>query len=45
LSGNDKGEFLKVFGAETFLDDQQNHCESSRQHVTTGYVAHGVSDE
>lgn len=45
LGGKDKGEFLKVFGADIFFDDQQKHCESARQHVATGHVPHGVANE
>lgn len=44
LSGLDKGNFLKAFGADIFFDDQQNHCESASRHVTTGHVPHGVSN-
>jgi 5'-nucleotidase len=45
LGGKDKGDFLKAFGADMFFDDQKNHCESARQHVATGHVPHGVSNE
>lgn len=45
LGGLEKGEFLKVFGADIFFDDQEGHCESARQHVPTGHVPHGVVNE
>ncbi len=45
LGGLDKGEFLRAFGADVFFDDQQGHCESARQHVTTGHVPHGIINE
>ena len=45
LGGKDKVVFLKAFGADIFFDDQQRHCESSRQHVATGHVPHGVANE
>lgn len=45
LGGLDKGAFLRTFGADIFFDDQEAHCESARQHVPTGHVPHGVSNE
>lgn len=45
LGGKPKGDFLKAFGADIFFDDQQSHCESTRHHVATGHVPHGVSNE
>ena len=45
LGGMDKGVFLKAFGADIFFDDQQKHCDSTRQHVATGHVPHGVANE
>ncbi len=44
LGGRSKGEFLKAFGADIFFDDQQVHVESSREHVATGHVPHGVTN-
>lgn len=44
LGGLEKGPFLKAFGADIFFDDQQIHCESARDHVTTGHVPHGVAN-
>lgn len=44
LGGMDKGEFLKNFGADIYFDDQQGHCESTRRHVPTGHVPHGISN-
>ena len=45
LGGLTKGEFLKAFDADVFFDDQQTHCESARNHVTTGHVPHGIINE
>lgn len=45
LGGRSKGPFLKAFGADIFFDDQPMHCESAREHVTTGHVPHGVANE
>lgn len=44
LGGLDKGAFLKAFGADIFFDDQQVHCDSTRQHVATGHVPSGVAN-
>lgn len=44
LGGLPKGEFLDTFGADIFFDDQQGHCDSSREHVPTGHVPHGVAN-
>ncbi len=45
LGGLSKGEFLRAYGADVFFDDQQFHCESASQHVTTsGHVPHGVAN-
>ncbi len=45
LGGLDKGEFLRTFGADIYFDDQRGHCESTRKHVATGHVPHGVSNK
>jgi len=45
LGGLDKGEFLRTFGADIFFDDQEGHCESTRRHVPTGHVPHGIANE
>ncbi len=44
LGGRSKGEFLRAFGADIFFDDQRVHVESSREHVATGHVPHGVAN-
>lgn len=44
LGGRSKGEFLRAFGADIFFDDQDVHVESSREHVATGHVPHGVAN-
>ena len=45
LGGMSKGEFLKAYGADIFFDDQQQHCDITKEHVTTGHVPHGISNE
>lgn len=45
LGGLDKGSFLRTFGADIFFDDQEGHCESTRQHVPTGHVPHGIAND
>ena len=45
LGGLDKGDFLKAFQADFFFDDQIGHCQSASQHVATGHVLHGISNE
>jgi 5'-nucleotidase len=45
LGGRPKGEFLKIFGADIFFDDQQVHIESARDHVPAAHVPSGVVNE
>ncbi|RDH44137.1 5'-nucleotidase [Zooshikella ganghwensis] len=45
LGGLTKAAFLKAFHADVFFDDQTIHCESAREHVTTGHVPHGIANE
>ena len=45
LGGLDKGEFLQAFDADVFFDDQELHCESASNHVTTGHVPHGIANK
>ncbi|MEN8214381.1 MAG: 5'-nucleotidase [Pseudomonadota bacterium] len=45
LGGMEKGDFLKAFKADIFFDDQRRHCESASQHVPTGHVPQGVTNE
>ena len=44
LGGQDKGAFLRAYDADVFFDDQQAHCESTREHVATGHVPHGIAN-
>lgn len=44
LSGMDKAEFLRAYGADVFFDDQQGHCDSASVHVPTGHVPHGIAN-
>ncbi len=45
LGGMDKTEFLRGFGADIFFDDQTSHCEKAAEHVATGHVPHGVTNQ
>jgi 5'-nucleotidase len=45
LGGRSKGEFLKIFGADIFFDDQQVHIDSARVHVAAAHVPSGVANE
>lgn len=45
LGGREKGPFLQAFGADIFFDDSKHNVESARQHVATGHVPHGVSND
>ena len=45
LGGKPKGQFLAAFGADIFFDDQKVHCDSASQHVATGHVPHGVTNQ
>ena len=45
LGGRSKGKFLKAFGADIFFDDQLVHVDSAAEHVATGHVPHGVTNE
>ncbi|GLS26489.1 5'-nucleotidase [Marinibactrum halimedae] len=44
LGGLSKGAFLKAYGADVFFDDQPIHCDSAKDHVTTGHVPHGIAN-
>ncbi|HLF30692.1 MAG TPA: 5'-nucleotidase [Xanthomonadales bacterium] len=45
LGGRSKGEFLKIFGADIFFDDQQVHIESARDYVPAAHVPSGIANE
>jgi 5'-nucleotidase len=45
LGGLAKGEFLRQFEPDFFFDDQTRHVASAAQHVPSGHVLHGVSNE
>ncbi len=45
LGGRDKGPFLEAFGADIFFDDSCHNVENARQHVATGHVPFGVTNE
>jgi 5'-nucleotidase len=45
LGGLEKGEFLRAYAADVFFDDQQKHCESTREHVATGHVPYGIANQ
>jgi len=44
LGGRDKGPFLKAFGADLFFDDSSHNIANARQHVASGHVPHGISN-
>jgi 5'-nucleotidase len=44
LGGMDKTEFLRAFGADVFFDDQSQHCDRARVHLTAGHVPHGIAN-
>jgi 5'-nucleotidase len=45
LGGRSKGEFLKIFGADIFFDDQQVHIQSARDYVPAAHVPSGIANE
>ena len=45
LGGLEKTPFLKSFNADIFFDDQQFHCTSARDYISSGHVPHGVANE
>lgn len=44
LGGMDKSEFLRVFNADIFFDDQEENCLAASRHVAAGHVPHGVKN-
>ncbi|MEL0036832.1 MAG: 5'-nucleotidase [Gammaproteobacteria bacterium] len=44
LGGMSKGQFLQAYQADVFFDDQQGHIDSAAQHVASGHVPHGVTN-
>jgi 5'-nucleotidase len=45
LGGMDKTEFLRAFEADIFFDDQSGHCERAAEHVATGHVPSGITNQ
>lgn len=45
LGGLGKGAFLQKFEPDFFFDDQTRHVESAAEHVPSGHVLHGISNE
>ena len=45
LGGRSKGDFLRIFGADIFFDDQQVHIESAKNHVPSAHVPSGIANE
>jgi 5'-nucleotidase len=45
LGGLAKGEFLREFEPDFFFDDQTGHVNSASQHVPSGHVVSGVSNQ
>ena len=44
LGGMSKGQFLQAYQADVFFDDQQGNIDSAAQHVASGHVPHGVTN-
>lgn len=45
LGGMSKGQFLQAYQADVFFDDQQGHIDSAAEHVASGHVPHGVTND
>jgi 5'-nucleotidase len=45
LGGLPKGSFLREFEPDFFFDDQTGHIENAAEHVPSGHVAAGISNE
>jgi 5'-nucleotidase len=45
LGGLPKGEFLREFEPDFFFDDQTGHVDSASQHVPSGHVVSGISND
>ena len=45
LGGLAKGEFLREFEPDIFFDDQTGHIENAAEHVPSGHVAAGISND
>ena len=45
LGGLPKGEFLREFEPDFFFDDQTRHVSHAAQHVPSGHVAGGITNE
>lgn len=45
LGGLAKGEFLREFEPDFFFDDQTRHVSAAAQHVPSGHVASGITNE
>jgi 5'-nucleotidase len=45
LGGLAKGEFLREFEPDFFFDDQTRHVTAASQHVPSGHVASGVTNQ
>ena len=45
VGSQEKGEFVKAFGADIFFDDQRRHVESASEHVPSAHVPAGIANE
>ena len=45
LGGLAKGEFLREFEPDFFFDDQTGHVNSAAEHVPSGHVVSGISNQ
>ena len=45
LGGLDKSAFLREFEPDFYFDDQRSHIDSARDHVASGHVPFGITNE
>ncbi|MBM3346740.1 MAG: 5'-nucleotidase [Betaproteobacteria bacterium] len=45
LGGLDKSAFLREFEPDFYFDDQRSHIDSAREHVASGHVPFGITNE
>ena len=45
LGGMEKGPFLREFEPDFYFDDQTRHVRSAGEHVPSGHVLHGITNE
>ena len=45
LGGHDKASILSAYKPDIFFDDRFSNCQSSSEHVASGHVPYGVTNE